>query len=85
MAYSWFEQSPSGLQARDPARPLTAPWRGARIATPTLFMAGTEEPFFQMAAGKAAFDTLEQTVPGLRQKACIEGAGHWLQQEQPDE
>jgi len=28
---------------------------------------------------------LPQTVPGLRRTVMVEGAGHWIQQERPDE
>jgi pimeloyl-ACP methyl ester carboxylesterase len=32
---------------------------------------------------RGAFDVLEQTVPNLRQKVLLPGAGHWIQQERP--
>ncbi len=28
---------------------------------------------------------LERVLPNLRQKLIIDGAGHWIQQERPDE
>ena len=30
-----------------------------------------------------AFDAMNQTMTGLRQKVLIPGAGHWIQQERP--
>jgi pimeloyl-ACP methyl ester carboxylesterase len=28
---------------------------------------------------------MERVLPNLRQKLILDGAGHWIQQEQPDE
>ena len=35
--------------------------------------------------GRQALDALPQTVPGLRRTVMVEDAGHWIQQERPDE
>ena len=35
--------------------------------------------------GRHALKALPQTVPGLRRTVMVEGAGHWIQQERPDE
>jgi pimeloyl-ACP methyl ester carboxylesterase len=32
-----------------------------------------------------AFDSLEETMPGLRRKVLVAVAGHWIQQERPIE
>jgi pimeloyl-ACP methyl ester carboxylesterase len=34
---------------------------------------------------RQAFDSLEETMPGLRRKVLVAGAGHWIQQERPIE
>jgi hypothetical protein len=34
---------------------------------------------------RKAFDSLEETMPGLRKKVLLSGAGHWIQQERPME
>ena len=34
---------------------------------------------------REAFDAMEETVPNLRQKVLLPGAGHWIQQERPFE
>jgi pimeloyl-ACP methyl ester carboxylesterase len=34
---------------------------------------------------RQAFDSLEQTMPGLRKKVLLPGAGHWIKQERPTE
>ncbi len=64
---------------------LTAPWQDARIRQPALFIAGSRDPVITGLIGERAVQTMEQIVPGLRGKIIIEGAGHWIQQERPDE
>lgn len=64
---------------------LLAPWQGALIRQSALFIAGQSDPVIASAIGQKGLEALPQTVPGLRRTAMIEGAGHWIQQEQPDE
>jgi pimeloyl-ACP methyl ester carboxylesterase len=64
---------------------LLAPWAGAAIRQPALFVIGAEDPFLGSPQGKAAVDRLSSTVPGLRRTVLIEDAGHWIQQERPAE
>jgi pimeloyl-ACP methyl ester carboxylesterase len=53
---------------------------GAQINQPSLFIAGEYDTVVRdMYAG--AFNTLEQTMPGLRKKVLLPGTGHWVQQE----
>jgi pimeloyl-ACP methyl ester carboxylesterase len=35
--------------------------------------------------GEAALAQLPQLVPGLRRQVLLAGAGHWLNEERPDE
>ena len=35
--------------------------------------------------GRGALDKLEESVPNLRDKVLLPGAGHWIQQERPSE
>jgi pimeloyl-ACP methyl ester carboxylesterase len=53
----------------------------ARLTQPALFIAGEVDPVITMY--RAAFEVMEQTVPQLRQKVLLPGAGHWIQQERP--
>jgi pimeloyl-ACP methyl ester carboxylesterase len=62
---------------------LLAALRNARISQPTLFLAGEQDVVIAMY--RPAFDALEQTVPGLVGKYLLPGAGHWIQQERPDD
>ena len=63
---------------------LTAPWQGARVTVPALFIAGTRDPVISFFGGRG-LKQLAQNVPGLKQKLLIEGARHWIQQERPAE
>ena len=63
---------------------LTAPWAGAGITIPALFIAGTRDVVIT-GFGKAALEAMPVSVPGLRRQVLIEGAGHWIQQERPAE
>ena len=64
---------------------LTAPWHGATIRQHALFIAGTRDAVITGSLGQRALDEMERVVPNLAQKILIDGAGHWIQQERPDE
>lgn len=55
----------------------------AAVRQPTLFVAGEEDVVITMY--RDSFNHLEATVPGLRGKHLLPGAGHWIQQERPAE
>jgi len=56
---------------------------GAMLNQPALFIAGDADAVITMR--RAAFDNLERTVPRLTRKVLLPGAGHWVQQERPQE
>lgn len=62
---------------------VLAPFFGARIHQPVLYMAGE----YDLIAGNTpeALAALAGNVPGLRRLEVLPGAGHWLQQERPTE
>ena len=64
---------------------LTAPWQGAQIHQPSLFIAGSKDSVITGLIGAKHVTKLERVLPNLRQKLIIEGAGHWVQQERADE
>ncbi len=63
---------------------LLAPWQGALIHQPALFIAGMRDPVIAGPMGRQALEALPQTVPGLRRTVMVEGAGHWIQHERPE-
>jgi pimeloyl-ACP methyl ester carboxylesterase len=67
----------------DRNRELNAFLSEAKISQPALFVAGEFDGVIEMS--RRAFDTLETSIPNLKRKILISGAGHWVQQEQPDE
>jgi len=64
---------------------LTAPWEGAAVRQPALFVAGTKDPVILSPFGRQALEAMPARVPGLTKSVLIEGAGHWIQQERPEE
>ena len=64
---------------------LTAPWQGAQIHQPSLFIAGSRDSVITGLIGAKRVTELDRVLPNLRQKLIIEGAGHWVQQERPNE
>jgi pimeloyl-ACP methyl ester carboxylesterase len=63
---------------------LTAPWQDAMIRQPALFIVGTRDPVIAGKRGAAAVEHMSRAVPGV-QKVIVEGAGHWIQQERPEQ
>ncbi len=62
---------------------ILAPFVGATIRQPTLYLYGEHD----LIAGNtdAAVNALPAILPDLRGSIELEGAGHWLQQERPQE
>ncbi|MDQ2858653.1 MAG: alpha/beta hydrolase [Candidatus Eremiobacteraeota bacterium] len=56
---------------------------GAKIVQPALFIAGERDGVLKMAAEE--YKNLALNVPGLRVQHLVAGAGHWAEQERPDE
>jgi len=64
---------------------LSAPYAGATIQQPALFIAGTRDGVILGPTGATALERMHEVVPGLRRRVLLEGAGHWVNEERPEE
>ena len=64
---------------------LLAPWAGATIGQPALFVAGTKDPVIAPIGGRSPIDVMQAALPQLAAPVLIDGAGHFIQQERPHE
>lgn len=62
---------------------LTAFLQDAKIRQPSMFMVGERDPVRHYAGQHEA--TLKDWLTDLRSQTVLPGAGHWLQQERPEE
>ncbi|HYM46364.1 MAG TPA: alpha/beta hydrolase [Solirubrobacteraceae bacterium] len=60
---------------------LTAHLAERRIEQPALFLSGSRDPVRRFMPA----EIMDGWVTDLREKAVVEGAGHWVQQERPGE
>jgi pimeloyl-ACP methyl ester carboxylesterase len=56
---------------------------GARVTQPALFIYGSKDGV--VAMNPASIETMKQHCDDLRNIVMLPGAGHWTQQERPDE
>jgi pimeloyl-ACP methyl ester carboxylesterase len=63
----------------------TAPFQGAVIQPPAVFIAGTRDVVITSQLGRRALEAMPASVPLLRDIVLLDGAGHWIQQERPTE
>ncbi len=63
---------------------LMAPWRGAVIRQPSMFIAGERDGVLRFPASKAQIERFPTTLPGLRGCHILAGAGHWIQRERSE-
>ncbi|MGZ3376630.1 MAG: alpha/beta fold hydrolase [Phenylobacterium sp.] len=74
----WYRCGTSGLNARE-----TSLFCGRRIEVPALFIGGARDWGVHQAPG--LLDAMQgQACADFRGRRLVEGAGHWVQQEQPD-
>ncbi|MFB1043088.1 alpha/beta hydrolase [Streptomyces chrestomyceticus] len=60
-----------------------APHRGAPVEQPSLFIGGTLDASTTWMSD--AIDAFPTTLPGLTAAHLLDGCGHWVQQERPEE
>jgi pimeloyl-ACP methyl ester carboxylesterase len=59
------------------------PWNGRPITVPSLFIGGQYDGPTRW--GQAAIGRYRDTLPGLVESHILDGCGHWVQQERPEE
>ncbi|MFJ3232254.1 alpha/beta fold hydrolase [Streptomyces sp. NPDC086787] len=65
---------------------LTAPWQGATVTTPALYVYGDCDPVPAFPGTPELIARLPELMPSLRRPPLeLAGCGHWTQQERPDE
>jgi pimeloyl-ACP methyl ester carboxylesterase len=64
---------------------LMAPFAGARVNVPALYMAGDRDLVVAFPGMDRLLANLKLFVPQLRETLMLPGCGHWTQQERPDE
>ncbi len=77
-AFNWY-------RAIDKSWEHMAPWSGAKIITPALFIAGEDDPMVNLPGSREAIANLQQVVSKLEKTMMLPGVGHWTQQERPAE
>ena len=60
---------------------LLAPWAGAKVTVPALYMTGDRDLVLSFRGMDQLLPALKQFVPELRQTIMLPGCGHWTQQE----
>src|SRR3989442_15486993 len=64
---------------------LLAPWMGAKVTVPALFVAGDRDPVMAFRGMDQLLAALKHFVPELRGTIILPGCGHWTQRERPGE
>ena len=64
---------------------LMAPFAGARVTIPALYVAGERDLVLGFPGAADFLASLPKFVPQLRQTIILPGCGHWTQQERPNE
>ena len=64
---------------------LLAPFAGAKVSAPALYVAGDRDLVLSFPGAKDLVANLRTFVPQLRRTIILPGCGHWTQQERPEE
>ena len=64
---------------------LLAPWTGAQVTVPALYIAGDRDLVVHFPGMDKLLPALQMFVPRLRATIMLPGCGHWTQQERPKE
>jgi pimeloyl-ACP methyl ester carboxylesterase len=58
---------------------LMAPWQGARVMTPALYVAGDRDLVINFPGREELIPRLQTAVPKFRRTVLLPGCGHWTQ------
>ena len=64
---------------------LTAPFAGAKVSVPALYVAGDRDLVVAFPGMEQTLANLQNNVPLLRKRIMLPGCGHWTQQERASE
>ncbi len=64
---------------------LLAPWAGAKVTVPALYVAGERDMVVAFPGMDKLLPALRGIIPQLRDVIMLPGCGHWTQQERPAE
>ena len=64
---------------------LLAPWVGAKVTVPALYIAGDRDLVLSFRGMDQLLPSLKQFIPDLREAIILPGCGHWTQQERATE
>jgi pimeloyl-ACP methyl ester carboxylesterase len=64
---------------------LMAPWTGARVQPPALYVTGERDTVLNFPGTRSALPHLREFAPNLKDTILLAGCGHWVQQERADE
>lgn len=64
---------------------MLAPFEGAKVTVPALYMAGDRDLLLAMQGMDRVVANLANNVPQLRGKVILADCGHWTQQERASE
>lgn len=64
---------------------LLAPWSGAKVMVPSLYMVGDRDLVMRFPGMDQLMANLNKFIPGLQGMTVLPGCGHWTQQERPEE
>jgi pimeloyl-ACP methyl ester carboxylesterase len=62
---------------------LLAPWAGAKVTVPALYVAGDRDLVLAFRGMDQLLPALPMLVPNLKRTVILPGCGHWTQQERP--
>ncbi len=64
---------------------LLAPWTGATVDVPALYVAGDRDLVLAFRGMDQLLPNLKRAIPNLVDMIILPGCGHWTQQERPEE